>query len=147
MAKGKKFYKKKQPKTVKGKTVLPHNSRKIPAISFGFSCFKRLKLNSSVKKGVFFGLLMFSITLFGLNLFMFYRYQELKINRVEHLKSLSALEKLINSYPASSQTYYTAAIEAARLKDQGKALYFLDKALFLNPNLNAAKELQQKLLK
>lgn len=139
----KKFYKKKQPKIIKTKEELPHNSRRIPAFFVNIQKWR----NPNIEKGLLLGFLLLFLILLGTNIAIFYKYQELKKSRVEHFKRLVALEKVINDYPASSQTYYTAAIEATRLKDQEKARYFLEKALFLNPEFEAAKKLQEELLK
>lgn len=91
-------------------------------------------------EGIF--LLSFLIT----NFLLFKDYTSLKEKRVSAVKALVSWEKESAKYPKYPETYYNAALYAKAVGDREKALEYVNQSLILNPNFEASKKLQEKLL-
>ncbi|MGE5041661.1 MAG: hypothetical protein ACM3IJ_02050 [Candidatus Levyibacteriota bacterium] len=113
--------------------ILPHYYRKITARRKTFS-----------KVLIFLELFLFCF-LASISLYLFIFYQQIQRTRAEEVKSLASWEKLIHKYPNYPEVYFEGAVYAARLKDNQKAMEYLNKALLLNPNYQEAKKLQEDL--
>lgn len=87
---------------------------------------------------------LFLVLLAGLAYF-YIVYMQLRQERVEALRALSSWEKLMNKYPSYPQTYYGAAVYALRLKDFARAQEYLEEALSIDPDFEAAKKLKREI--
>jgi hypothetical protein len=121
--------------------ILPQNYRKITAKSrehfekhsgkyfkfiFGFEVFLTVVLIASVG-------------------FLFLKYKNVQKERVGELKRLVFWEQQTVKFGNYPEAYYNAAVHAARLGDNEKALEYLDKSLEINPHYEPAKNLRDKL--
>lgn len=102
-----------------------------------------------LKKGL---LRYFLIFLSLLSLMLIYQvsiafdsYLKTKEERDKTLQSLYYWEKVLEQHPDYVDAYYEAAVEASKLNEKGKALVFLDKALFYDPLFKEALELKKLL--
>lgn len=125
------------------KRSLPQNYRVITA-EFTKHVLKNKKtylMALLVLEGIF--LLSFLTT----SLFLFNRYALLEKKRTATLKKLVSWEKEITKYPTYPEVYYNAALYAETVGDRQKALEYVNRSILLNPNFEASKKLQQKLMK
>ena len=113
---------------------------------------EKLKSNFIKHKTLFFGACIALQAVLFLSLLyavfsLYLEYNVAKTQRGNELKALASLEKLLakhNNYP---QLYYEAALHAARLNDKQKSLEYLEKALQLNPDFKAVRDLQKQEMK
>ena len=113
------------------KTQLPHYYRVIPAPLHSMPI-----LTAAVCFVLF-------ICAFICLLYIFFSYKEVQQARIQELHMLKVWENAISKHPTYPQTYYNAALHAARLGDNQKALEYINKALILNENYEPARELKK----
>lgn len=139
--KTKKFYKKEKPKEQQPKK-LPHNYRIISDLSVFSSHFRHIISGSRVQFSLILGLIFTFLLFLFLNGILLITYQKNKTSRVEKQQELYKIEKVLSEHPTSAQTYYLAAVLALELKDARKARDYVQQALFVDPNFEAAKRLE-----
>lgn len=76
---------------------------------------------------------------------MYSRYQEYKKVHDDVVRDFEYWEGVISEHPNVPDGYYNAAIYAGMLGDKEKAMEYVKKALFLDPDFSEAKELEVKL--
>lgn len=65
----------------------------------------------------------------------------------QSVEKLSYWENILKKHPNYVDVYYSAALEAIKLKENNKAVDFLEKALFYDPLFKEAEELKKSLIK
>lgn len=81
------------------------------------------------------------------SLSLFNKYTLLQGKRAAALKKLVSWEKEVAKHPTYPEVYYNAALYAEAVGDKQKALEYVNRSILLNPNFEASKKLQQKLIK
>ncbi|PIT89024.1 MAG: hypothetical protein COU27_02560 [Candidatus Levybacteria bacterium CG10_big_fil_rev_8_21_14_0_10_36_7] len=119
--------------------LLPRVKKSIDKIKLGFN-------KKMVKKNL---LIFFLFFLFLTSIFLAYCSFEIYqlYNRVDAdykkgINSLSYWEAVVEKHPNYTDAYYKLALEAFKIKKFDKAAEYLDKALFLDPNFEKAKDLK-----
>lgn len=93
---------------------------------------------------MFFTFLLILLPLLGYLLFQFSKeYSAVSNERVVKEKALLYWESVITKYPNLPDAYYKAAVYALGLNKKEKALEFLQKAIFLDPEFKEAKLLEK----
>lgn len=125
------------------KHPLPQNYRGIPARIWKLiKRYKKRHLSILIAIEVIF-LISFLITGF----ILFKKYILLEEKRTLALKALFFWEKEFSKHPTYPEAYYNAALYAETVGDKQKALEYVEKSRLLDPNFEASKKLQQKLMK
>ncbi len=95
--------------------------------------------------------IMFMAILFILQVFLiiltyawYYSAKE-EFNRAE--TDFAYWENVVDQHPNFTDGFYNAALSAAKLGETGKAITYIQKALILDPEFQAAEELEEKIIK
>lgn len=86
-------------------------------------------------------LLFSSVLLSGFSIFLARFYQSLKKEREKEIARLVYWQDVIKKHPNFPSAYYNGALHAFLLKDKKQAVELLNKAIFLDPNFEAAEKL------
>lgn len=121
------------------KSLLPHNYRTITA---GLHATRKNALLLTILFQILVCLFTGTVLFFLLS-----SYMDIKQERVEAIKKLETWEKTLKKHPTYPQAYYEAAFYAAILGNTEKANTYLNKALSLRENYEAAKQLQIEIRK
>lgn len=90
---------------------------------------------------------LFLVGFLTTSLFLFNKYTLRQEKRTAALKKLVSWEKEAAKYPTYPEVYYNAALYAEAVGDKQKALEYVSRSILLNPNFEASKKLQQKLMR
>lgn len=107
---------------------------------------KRENINLQFSNFTILFLIMLFIFLLIYGALSYMNLQEMTEKRSSIKNNLSYWEEIIGKHPNVPDSYYNAAIYAATLSEKQKALEFLDKALYLDPDFEEAKRLERSLL-
>lgn len=124
------------------KAILPHYYRSITA---------RVKPLIPSQKSILMFTILFQLLVcvfMGILLYVLYDgYISLKNGRAYEQSNLIKWEKTVLKHPSYPQAYYEAAYYAARTGNLDKSNEYLEKALSLRENYEAAKQLQLEIKK
>lgn len=126
---------------------------RLPRLSKGFKKNLRLIFGSrkDVSRGMqgygFIFLFLLFILLSYLLLNLYNTYKKTVADHAQRVEKLSYWEGVLKKHPNFVDAYYSAALEAARLKENNKAIKLLDKALFYDPLFKEAIDLKKELEK
>jgi hypothetical protein len=89
-------------------------------------------------------LTFFFFFLFVLTMVIYQSVEEVKALHAKEVKNLSYWEGITTKYPTYPDGYYKAAVLAIRLRDNARALRYLNEALTLDPFFKEARELKKQ---
>ena len=103
--------------------------------------FKKLKLQVLV---ILFLASIFLIFIFSIDLISnIQKENELKVSRLELEKEVKGWQSIADKYQENKQAYLEISLIEYRLGNFDSSKYFLNKALFIDPNFKEAKNLQE----
>lgn len=111
---------------------------------------KALKIKNLQKHSKRYLLVFLASSFFILSLYAVFSYMEyasLKEQWLRTFDSLSYWEEIATKQGNSPDAYYQAGFYAAQLRDNKKAIIYLEKALMLDPGFERAQKLAQQLTK
>lgn len=71
--------------------------------------------------------------------------EDVKVLHAKEVKNLLYWEAITTKYPSYPDGYYKAAVSAVRLRDNTRALRYLNEALTLDPFFKEARELKKQI--